>query len=231
MEQRSLRVSAVAAPVREQVLHNLRGAILDRTFRPGQRLIERELCELTGVSRTSVREALRQLEAEGLVVLVPNRGPIVARISVKEATDLYQARGALEALAARLFTERATDEQLERLRRVVDELDAGASDADTGDLLDYKERFYAVLLEGAGNDAIAALLSSLRARVRYLRATSLHSAGRPPQTSSELRAITDAMARRDPDAAATLTLLHIDRAAEVALAILNDLNHEHEQSE
>ncbi|MBO0891831.1 MAG: metal ABC transporter permease [Acidothermales bacterium] len=110
-----LRVAAIAAPLRTQVVRNLREAILDRRFTPGQRLVERELCELTGVSRTTVREALRQLETEGLVVLVPNQGPVVATMSLDEARDVYDVRGVLEALAASRFAASATDEQVRDL--------------------------------------------------------------------------------------------------------------------
>ena len=86
----SLRVERAPAPIRSRVLDNLRQAILEHKLVPGQRLIERELVELTGVSRTSIREALRELAAEGLVTTIPNKGTVVAEVSVKEARQLYQ---------------------------------------------------------------------------------------------------------------------------------------------
>ena len=98
----SLRVERAPAPIRSRVLDNLRQAILERKLAPGQRLIERELVELTGVSRTSIREALRELAAEGLVTTIPNKGTVVATVTAEEARQLYQVRSALEGLAGLL---------------------------------------------------------------------------------------------------------------------------------
>src|SRR6056297_3133463 len=97
-----------AAPVREQVLKALRTEIIEGRFAPGRRLTERELTEMLGVSRTVLRESLRQLEAEGLISLIPNQGPVVRALTVGEARELYRIREALEGLAARLFANRTT---------------------------------------------------------------------------------------------------------------------------
>lgn len=219
MATRTMRVSPVSAPVREQLLTNLRAGIFDRTFTPGQRLIERELCELTGVSRTSIREALRQLEAEGLVTIIPNRGPVVARIDASEAAELYEVRAVLEALAVQLFTERATDQEIDELSATVDQIEA-ASGGGPLELLRAKDEFYAVLLAGAHNSVVVRQLDSLRARVTHLRATSLHRTGRSAETVAELRSILDAIHRRDPAAAWLATVHHIKQAAVVALEVL-----------
>jgi DNA-binding transcriptional regulator YhcF (GntR family) len=96
-----LRVGRSAAPLRERVLDVLRQAILDGRYRPGQRLVERELIELTGVSRSTIREALRELEAEGLVETVPQKGAIVVIPTATEARELIEVRAALEELAVR----------------------------------------------------------------------------------------------------------------------------------
>ena len=107
----------VAAPLREQVLELLRNDIVEQRLRPGHRLIERELIEQIGVSRTTIREVLRQLGAEGLVTTIPQKGAIVAALTPEEAQDLYEVRAALEALAARRFAQRATPAQVTALRR------------------------------------------------------------------------------------------------------------------
>ena len=107
LEQSSLRVKRNNITLRQQVLDVLRNAILEARFKPGDRLIERELCELTGVSRTSVREALRHLESEGLVRNIPNKGPTVATVGLEEAQQIYEMREALEGQAGRLFAQRA----------------------------------------------------------------------------------------------------------------------------
>ena len=138
----TLRVAPVAAPLRAQVVQNLRAAILDRTFEPGERLREKELTELTGVSRTVVREALRQLESEGLVVLIANVGPVVAKISAVEARDLDEVRAVLEALAARRFAIEAEDAEIDELTRTVDAIERVAKSREIGELLAMKEDFY-----------------------------------------------------------------------------------------
>src|SRR5579885_3504051 len=102
-------ISHIAAPVREQVGARLRQAIVTGHFQPGARLIERELCTLLGVSRTSLREALRQLESDGLVVNIPHKGLVVATMTREEAEEIYQVRAAMEGLAGRLAALRATD--------------------------------------------------------------------------------------------------------------------------
>ena len=105
----------IAAPLREQVVTWLRKSISEGRFEPGERLVERELCELTKVSRPLVREVLRQLEVEGLVVTVPQKGVIVVKITPAEAMQIYQVRGVLEGLAARLFAQNGTAAQKEAL--------------------------------------------------------------------------------------------------------------------
>ena len=92
-------VTRTQAPVRQQTVNNLRNAIVQGRFKPGERLLEKELCKFTGVSRTSVRESLRQLEAEGLIEMIPNKGPVVATISIIEAIDLYEIRQGVQRVS------------------------------------------------------------------------------------------------------------------------------------
>src|SRR5262249_30143213 len=108
------------AALRDQVVGNLRNAIINGQLAPGARLIERQMCELLGVSRTLVREALRQLEAEGWIRILPNRGPVVISMTPEEVRELYEVRAALEGIAAFRAAERVTPEQLDRLAATVD---------------------------------------------------------------------------------------------------------------
>src|ERR1700754_4432713 len=136
-----------AATLRRQVVEGLRSCISDLTFKPGDRLVERELCEMLGVSRTSVREALSQLVAEGLVQIIPHKGPIVAVITKEEAKGLYEVRAVLEALAGRQFTERATNDQRVALMQALKEL-ASIKDLNAEEaillFLKQKAKFYEV---------------------------------------------------------------------------------------
>ncbi|WP_442542703.1 GntR family transcriptional regulator [Arthrobacter sp. KN11-1C] len=106
-----------AMPVREQVVDRLRSAITGLQLKPGQRLVERELMERLGVSRTTVREAIRELSSEGLVTVVPQKGAIVSRPTGSEAEDLYEVRARLESLVVQRFIERASDDEISDLRK------------------------------------------------------------------------------------------------------------------
>ena len=212
-----MRVGRVAAPLREQVLEVLRQAILDFRFQPGQRLIERELIEQIGVSRTTIREVLRELAAEGLVTTIPQKGAIVVVPTAEEAAEVYEVRAALEALAARRFVERRAD--VAALRAAFAEVESVTRDGgDIRAMLRAKDRFYDVLLEGAGNGSVRSILNGLQARVRMLRAASLSAPGRPEQTVAEIRALVEAIEARDADGAAEAAASHVGRAAEVGLA-------------
>jgi GntR family transcriptional regulator, trigonelline degradation regulator len=220
MTDLSMRVAPVAAPVRQQVAEVLRAAITTGRFAPGQRLVEKDLCELTGVSRASVREALRQLESEGLIATLPNRGPLVSRLSAQDAVSIYQVRGALEALAAQLFATHATDEQIAELEGTVRVLDQAYKAQDVDRIVQAKRRFYDVMLAGSGNSMIGTILSTMNARITMLRRVSLSSPKRAPASIREIRAVLNAIKKRDAQAAYEASLHHIQQAAKVALASL-----------
>ncbi|WP_235924846.1 GntR family transcriptional regulator [Roseomonas harenae] len=207
-------------PVRRQVEDGLRAAIMRGRFLPGEHLPDRLLTELFGASRSVVREAVRLLEAEGLVVVVPNRGPFVAFLSPEEAAQVYEVRGVLEALAGAGFAERATPEERGMLRRIYEELAAAGPDTDREALLALKRRFYDVLLAGCRNAYVARMLDQLLNRNAQLRATSLSDPERLPQTVTEIRLVVEAIERRDPDAAWKACRDHVESAAAVALRVL-----------
>lgn len=214
----TLRVERTPALIRSQVVENLRQAILDRRLAPGQRLIERELVELTGVSRTSVREALRELSAEGLVTAIPNKGMVVASVSAEEARQLYQVRAALEALAGRLFVEHATPAHRKALARALERIERLT--AKGSPVLAAKDAFYDALFEGGGNDALRSVAGSLHARVSVLRSLSLSVPGRGEHSLEELRAIVEAVQAGDADAAAAACARHVEEAGRAALVAL-----------
>ncbi|UFN49961.1 GntR family transcriptional regulator [Roseomonas sp. OT10] len=215
-----LRVAGRVATVRAVVEDRLRAAIMRGRFRPGQRLPERELCALTGVGRTSVREALRQLEAEGLVVVVPHRGPAVAAITPQEARDLYAVRSVLEGFAGRGCAERARPEHRAALSAAMAAIErAGATGDDLG-VMRATAAFYAALLDGHGNEALRRSLGTLHNQLNLLRFGSVQWPGRLPRSIAELRAIHDAVLARDPDAAEAACLRHMREAAEAAQEML-----------
>jgi DNA-binding GntR family transcriptional regulator len=222
MNTNRLVVRSVAT-LRQQVIDGLRACISDLTFKPGDRLIERELCEMLGVSRTLVREALSQLVAEGLVQIIPHKGPIVSVMTGDEARGLYEVRAVLEALAGRQFTERATDEQRVALKEAFNAL-ALIRDMQGQEgimlFLKQKARFYDVMLEGAGNPVLMEMLRLVHTRVMMLRATTLSQEGRLPQSYDEIATIVDAVMRHDADAAAAACKRHVEQAERLAVRVL-----------
>lgn len=211
------------APIREQVASILRDAIVEMRLRPGQVLVERELCEMTQASRPSVREALRQLEAEGLVESHNGKGTIVAEASPELAEHVYQVRAELEGLAAELFARHATDDQIDAL------VDAFAVVADAArednpkaasDVLTAKNGAYDILFEGAGNPMLTQMIGTLQRRVTQLRALTLAQPGRPAQSVQEIGAIVEAIRRRDAAAAREAATFHVHEAARTVLGAL-----------
>lgn len=210
------------SPVRRQVEEHLRRAITDGVYAPGEHLPDRVLCEQLGVSRSIVREAVRLLEAEGLVTVVPYRGPFVALLSAEDAAQVYEVRAALEGLAGAGFAERASDDERAELRRVYEALEASDPANGRRALLEIKRRFYDVLLRGCRNAYAARMLQQLLNRNTQLRAMSLSAPDRLPSTIREIGRIVEAVERRDAEGARQACLDHVRAAAAVALRILRE---------
>lgn len=217
-----MAISRVAAPLRQQVIAELRKAIATGDYRPGQRLVERDLCERLDVSRTVVREALRHLEAEGLVAMIANHGPVVATLTRDDAMNLYEVREALEQLAGRLCAERSTPALTRRLSAALKDFDETFAAGDMLAVINAKDAFYEVLFEGAGNPMIGSLLRSVQARIQVLRAVSLGVPGREAQTVAELKAVVKAIKAHDAGLAEDLLRTHVRNAAKNAIAQLDD---------
>lgn len=214
------KVVRVAAPLRQSVIASIRNSIAVGRFKSGDRLIERDLCEMTGVSRTVVREVIRQLESEGLVTVVPNRGPEVASLTREQAEGVYQVRLELEGLAAELFAKNATVKQQESLKQALAYLSTAIFSSDAVVRLNAKNDFYAALIRGAGNEALGQALNMLNARIMLLRATSLRAPGRAEASIAELKALVEALLRRDAKTARQAATKHVANAAATALRVL-----------
>lgn len=213
-------VPRIAATLRQSVTESIRYAIAVGHFKGGERLPERSLCEMTGVSRTLVREALRQLESEGLIEVVPNRGPIVARVTIKQAEDIYQVRIELEGLACQLFAEHASIEQQNALNDAFKKLKKSLKDTDPLTRLRAKNHFYDCLMDGSRNQALGDSLRMLNAKVMLLRATSLQAPGRTTASLTELSELMEALAAKNGTLARELAERHVRNAAKIAIALL-----------
>jgi DNA-binding GntR family transcriptional regulator len=212
----------VPASLRSTVEDQIRQAIMTGDLPPGLHLSDRMMCERFGVSRTIVREAVRLLEAEGLVTVLPRRGPFVAFLTAAEAVQIYEVREALEALAGEGFAERASDAERAALRGVVVSLEAASAAARRDELLDHKREFYAILLQGCRNQYAARMLGLLLNRNTQLRATSLSAPDRLPHTIRELWRVVEAVEQRDGPGAAAACRDHVRAAAAVALRVLRE---------
>ena len=213
-----------AAPLRHEVLEAMRAAIVDGRLAPGARLIERELIAMLGVSRTVIREALRQLEAEGLVDVVPHRGAVVRELTVAEARDLYAIRALLEGLSARMFVEKAGADELAALGRELKATAAAYRRRDPQATILATNRFFEVRFAGARSDTLAAMLAALMARIWRWRALGLSHPRRSPARSEEsikgLQALHKAILARDAAAAEKLAREEVMRAAQEIIRIL-----------
>ena len=196
------RSTASRRPVREQVLDQLRQAIVEMRLKPEQRLVERELIEQTGVSRTTIREVLRQLAAEGLVTTIPHKGTVVASPSVERAAELYEVRAVLEGMAARQFAERATDVHMRALRRAFEGIESRAKSGrpNSQAMLEAKQPLLRRPVRGRGQRHDPEPRRE-PAGARHRAARRLAQPARPrAKTVEEVRAIVEALEARDGDA-------------------------------
>jgi DNA-binding GntR family transcriptional regulator len=209
--------------VQRQAVEKLRAAILSGEYAPGARLAEAQLCERLGISRPSVREALRSLEAEKLILMLPNKGPQVAKLSWAEAQAIYDVRTLLEGEAAARFVTHGTAGHLAAMRRALTAFDAAVRRKDILGRLSTTGDFYAAILQGCGNPIIQEVLQGLNARISFLRAQSMSRASRPAHSGSEMRAILDAIESGDAEAARRAASEHVANACASAAAAQADL--------
>jgi DNA-binding GntR family transcriptional regulator len=206
--------------LRSYVESYLREAIAIGHFPPGKRLVERELCDLLEVSRPSVREALRKLEAEKLIKNVPHRGPVVALVTASEASDLYSVRMLMESHAVAEFTRLASDEHIKQLGVAVQRLHKASKGDDHKALLHAKAEFYDVILSNCGNLLIQELLLNLLARINLLRAASFSGKDRLAKSMEEIDALFALIKARDAAGAQEAARIHVKNAEQAALIVL-----------
>ena len=155
-------------PLRDVVFNTLRQAIITGEFAPGERLMEIALANRLGVSRTPVREAIRKLELEGLVVMIPRKGAEVAKITEKDLRDVLEVRSSLEELAAELATERMNEEIKEKLEKALDDFKKAIDSEDNAAIADSDVEFHDIIFEATGNARLIQIISNLREQMyRY----------------------------------------------------------------
>jgi len=204
----------------------MRDAIISGLFEPGERLVERPLCDQLGVSRTVIRETIRYLEAEGLVEIMANRGPIVARLSRDDARQIYEIRRMLEGAAAMACAEKCAIEggaELERdLSAALARLEGAFDETRAGALFKASTGFYQVIFEAAGHHIAWEVVNRLNGRISRLRAMTLAAQQRQQPGLSHMQAICAAILAGEPALARAAVEAHIADAAAVAERLLLD---------
>ena len=207
-------------PLRELVLDAIRQAIIEGDLKPRERLMEIQLAEELGVSRTPIREALRKLELEGFIVMIPRKGAYVADISFKDIADVYEIRAALEGLAAALAAERITDEELEEMERLLVGKAEAIAQNDMEKLVDVDTRFHELIYQASRNERLFNIINNLREQIQRCRTTSLSVPGRMQQSLQEHRIITEAIQSRDTQYARQVAQEHIENAEHIMMESL-----------
>lgn len=197
-------------PLRDVVFKKLRRAILLEELKAGERLTEIRLADRLGVSRTPIREAMRKLELEGLVVMVPRRGAVVAKISEKNLRDVLEIRRVLDILCARLACERMSEEAKEKLNTACQDFEEAVKSGDLRDVAQKDVALHNIIIEATGNLTLQQMLDNLaeqmyRYRVKYLKDDSQYQT-----LSREHRAICKSIMSGDQETAVRLAKEHID---------------------
>ena len=197
-------------PLRDVVFNTLRQAIITGEFAPGERLMEIALANRLGVSRTPVREAIRKLELEGLVVMIPRKGAEVAKITEKDLRDVLEVRSSLEELAAELAAERMNDEVKEKLEKALKEFEEAIESDDNAAIADSDVDFHDVIFEATGNARLIQIINNLREqmyryRLEYVQDTEYHTV-----LLNEHRELAKAMVEGRKEDARKIMKRHID---------------------
>ncbi len=207
-------------PLREVVFETIREAIITGHLRPGERLMEVQLAEEMGVSRTPVREAMRKLELEGFLVMMPRKGAYVSGISLKDIIDVFEIRAALDSLAAGLAAERITEEELEQLERSLLLVVESADQNDLDGIVGTDTDFHDIIYKASRNERLIQIINNLREQIQRFRTTSLAFPGRMHIAVDEHRKIVEAIAERNVALAQALAQEHIENAENIMLEAL-----------
>ena len=211
MDDYELKID-IYKPLRDVVFESIRGAILSGTIKPGERLMEVQMAEKLGVSRTPIREAIRKLELEGLVNMVPRKGVYVADLSIKDITDVLEIRSALEGLAASLASTRVTAEDIKEIEKAVEEFNEAIKGEDFELIVEKDLKFHDSIFKASGNEKLVVLTNNLREQIQRFRVMILKNSSGLKDLSVEHREIADAISSKDADKAQELATRHIVQA-------------------
>lgn len=211
-----MELKITPSTVQQETIRTLREAIMVGHFKPGERLVETTLCERLGVSRPSLREALRALAAEQLVVITPNRGPSVAEIDWEEAQQIYHTRALLEGETAVLAARHATDADLLAMRTALQRFDSAVKSSDAAERVATTTAFYDAMIAAGRNQVLGGLIRGLLARINFLRYQTMARPGRAKHSHREMTAMFDAINAHDARSARAAAVAHVRAAQQEA---------------
>lgn len=207
-------------PLRDLVFEYLRNAILIGKLKPGQRLMEVKLAEELGVSRTPVREAIRKLELEGLVLMEVRKGAYVADVSIKDTIDVLEVRSVIEGLAASLAAKRIEDDEIEELAKVSEEFNKAVKENDIRGMIDGDSKFHSLIFKSTRNKKLIQIVQGLQELVLRFRITYYTESEykRCNEMVAEHQLIYKSILNRDPISAQKNAQYHIDMLQETLLS-------------
>ena len=209
-------------PLRDVVFQTLRQAILRGELEPGERLMEIHLANRLGVSRTPIREAIRKLELEGLVVMIPRRGAIVASITEKDLKDVLEVRRTLEIMAGEIACERITPELLEQLKNTGHEFMVRKDTNDFTSLAEVDVKFHDIIYAATGNQRLISILNNLREQMYRYRLEYLKDTGSHERLNSEHYEIYEGIRNGDKETVKAAIGRHIDNQRDTILAAIRE---------
>lgn len=209
-------------PLREVVFNSLREAILTGQLHPGERLMEIQLAEQLGVSRTPVREAIRKLEIEGLAVMIPRKGAEVAKITRKQLRDVLEVRKALEELAVQLACQRITKEETDKLEMAHEQVRKMVEEQNLTEIVRADVDFHQIIYKAADNDRLLQILYNLRQQMYRYRLEYLKNKANHRLIIEEHEAILKAVKNLKMDEATEAIRVHIDNQENGVIALIDD---------
>jgi DNA-binding GntR family transcriptional regulator len=218
--EHNIKVDRNRKTLRELTLEKVRSAIVNQYFIPGQRLVERTLCEELGVSRTVVREVLRHLETEGLVHSIPQQGPVVATIDLDTTRQIYELRALLEGHAAAACALRRDDNAIVSMAGNLRHIAAAFARDDFRAVIEETGLFYSTMFHAAGATVAWSIVNSLNARINRLRVITISSKQRGTAAPGEMHRLLDAIRAQQPEAAEAAAQAHVQTAKAIAMASL-----------
>ena len=207
-------------PLRDVVFKTLRQAILKGELEPGERLMEIQLAERLGVSRTPIREAIRKLELEGLVLMIPRKGAEVAKISESNLRDVLEVRRSLEELAIDLACQRITAEELESLNKAEVDFKAAIGNGDAMQIAQTDEQFHEIIYNSTKNQKLVQILNNLREQMYRYRLEYVKDEANYKRLIAEHRVIYEAIRNRDRQTGAEAIKNHIDNQEKAVIRMI-----------